>query len=149
MTRAIYFDMDGTLADFYGVDGWLECLMNGDATPYEIAKPLFNFSALARQIHRLQNLGYHVGIITWLAKTSTKEFDEAVTMAKMKWLRKHLPSVEFDDIKVLAYGTPKFEFGEGILFDDERPNRSAWNIANDVNMAFDVNDILTVLRSLV
>lgn len=149
MTRAIYFDMDGTLADFYGVDGWLEYLMNGDATPYEIAKPLFNFSALARQIHRLQNLGYHVGIITWLAKNSNEEFDRAVTVAKMKWLRKHLPSVEFDDISVLAYGTPKFEFGEGILFDDERPNRSAWNIANDVNMAFDVNDILTVLRSLV
>ena len=41
----IYFDMDGTLANFYGVENWLDYLENEDTTPYEIAKPLFNFSA--------------------------------------------------------------------------------------------------------
>ena len=28
MTKAIYFDMDGTIANFYGVDGWLNDLIN-------------------------------------------------------------------------------------------------------------------------
>ena len=27
MTKAIYFDMDGTIADLYGVDGWLDSLV--------------------------------------------------------------------------------------------------------------------------
>ena len=26
MTKAIYFDMDGTIADLYAVDGWLDKL---------------------------------------------------------------------------------------------------------------------------
>ena len=29
-TKAIYFDMDGTIADLYGVTDWLEMLMNGN-----------------------------------------------------------------------------------------------------------------------
>lgn len=29
----IWFDMDGTIADLYGVDGWLEMLIAEDPTP--------------------------------------------------------------------------------------------------------------------
>ena len=53
MTKAIYFDMDGTIADFYGVDGWLDCLMNNDVKPYKVAKPLINMSTLARRLNKL------------------------------------------------------------------------------------------------
>lgn len=38
----IFFDMDGTLADFYGVENWLEYLNAEDTLPYEVAKPLHN-----------------------------------------------------------------------------------------------------------
>ena len=38
MERKIYFDMDGTIADLYGVDNWLEMLINEDATPYRVAR---------------------------------------------------------------------------------------------------------------
>ena len=30
MIREINFDMDGTLADFYGVENWLSYLVSGD-----------------------------------------------------------------------------------------------------------------------
>lgn len=30
----VCFDMDGTIADFFGVEGWLEMLHNEDTTPY-------------------------------------------------------------------------------------------------------------------
>lgn len=63
MTKAINFDMNGTLADFYGVDGWLEYLMNKDAYPYAVAKPLVNMSALARYLNRLQRTMY---TISWV-----------------------------------------------------------------------------------
>ena len=52
--RIINFDMDGTIADLYGVDGWLNDLINGDTRPYDIAKPLVNMSALARRLNALQ-----------------------------------------------------------------------------------------------
>jgi hypothetical protein len=145
MTRTIYFDMDGTIANFYGVEGWLEDLMNSNTRPYEIAKPLLNFSSFARQLHRLQNSGYRIGIVSWLSKSGSPEFNAEVTATKLKWLAKHLPSVEWDEIKIVTYGTPKSSVVSdrtGFLFDDEERNRTEWG-AN----AFDVQNIMEILRS--
>lgn len=143
MMNEINFDMDGTLANFYGVEGWLNDLINSNSRPYAIAKPLFNFSALARQIHRLQNLGYKVNIISWLSKSGTEAFNAEVTAVKMTWLAKHLPSVQFDRITIVEYGTPKSTCGNGILFDDEERNRNEWK-----GIAYDVENILEVLKGL-
>lgn len=139
----ICFDMDGTIANFYGVPNWLDYLMAKDPTPYEVAEPLLNLSALARQIHRLQKVGYEFVIISWLARNSSADYDEVVTRAKEEWLRKHLPSVEWNEIHIVKYGTPKQTLGNGILFDDEKPNRDAWGLG-----AYDVDRILEVLREL-
>ena len=54
MTKAIYFDMDGTIADLYGVEGWLNDLESENERPYATAKPLIRMSALARVLNRLQ-----------------------------------------------------------------------------------------------
>ena len=146
MTKAIYFDMDGTIADLYGVDNWLEYLIEKDATPYAIASPLVRLSTLARLLNRLQKEGYIIGIVSWLAKNSTKEYDIMVTEAKLQWLSSHMKSVSFDEIHIVAYGTPKetvVNFPNGILFDDEKSNRINWK-----GEAFDVDDIIGILKSL-
>lgn len=141
--KKIYFDMDGTIANLYSVDGWLEYLINRDTTPYEVAQPMVNFSTLARLLHKLQRNGYTIGIISWTAKNSTEEYNERVAQAKRQWLAKHLPSVSFDEIHIVEYGTPKSTCGKGILFDDEERNRLEWN-----GTAYNVNNILEVLRNL-
>lgn len=146
MTKAIYFDMDGTIANFYGVNGWLECLKAKDATPYEIASPLLRLSALAKVLNRLQKDGYKIGIVSWLAKNSNDEFDTKVTNAKIKWLKVHLKSVKFDEIHIVKYGTPKetvVDFPQGILFDDEMPNRKNWK-----GTAYDESKIMEVLKNV-
>lgn len=143
MVLEINFDMDGTLADFYGVENWLQYLIERNPFPYENAKPLVNMSALARRLHTLQRKGYKVNVISWLAKNSTAEFDEAVTEAKKRWLRKHLPSVHWDNINIVGYGTPKNTIGCGILFDDEEPNRNMWGEG-----AYDAHNILEVLKEI-
>ena len=143
MNKEICFDMDGTLADFYGVEGWLEYLDNFDATPYALAKPLVNMSALARVLNNRQKKGYKLKIISWLSKTGTDDFNAEVTQAKLAWLRQHLPIVHFDEIIIVEYGTPKQMFGSGILFDDEKPNRDNWN-----GVAYDVDNILEILKNL-
>lgn len=142
----IYFDMDGTIADLYGVENWLDYLLNKDAFPYANAKPLIKLSLLARILNKLQREGYRIGIISWLAKDSTEEYDEAVTKAKTEWLNKHLASVNFDEINIVKYGTPKQMFARtenDILFDDEKKNRINWT-----GKAFDVDEILTILKNL-
>ena len=142
----IWFDMDGTIANLYGVQNWLDYLMASDPTPYAIAKPLLRLNALARVLNNLQRKGYKVGVISWLAKNSTADYDEAVTKAKIDWLTKHLASVTFDEINIVRYGTPKHLFATceaDILFDDEEKNRNEWT-----GKAFNVNNILEVLKGL-
>lgn len=146
MTTTIFFDMDGTIADLYGVENWLDYLIASDALPYEIAKPLIRLSALARILNRLQKQGYKVGVISWLAKNSNTTYDEKVTKAKKEWLKKHLASVNFDEIHIVKYGTPKQTFAKtenDILFDDEEKNRNDW-----IGKAFDVNAIIEILKGM-
>lgn len=137
--------MDGTIADLYGVEDWLPDLIGGNPRPYIEAKTLVNMIWLARRIHILQELGYKIGIISWLSKSSTPEYDELVTKAKEKWLQKHLPSVNFDIVHIVPYGTPKSNFAtaQDILFDDELKNRLDW-----VGAAFNPNEILPTLKEL-
>lgn len=148
MTTKICFDMDGTIADFYAVNGWLEMLRNYDATCYTLAKPMWNFSHLARLLNQVQKNGYELVIISWSSKCSNDDFDEMVRQAKIEWLAKHLPSVHWDEIKVLPYGTNKSEAvkacGNDILFDDEKGNREAWQ-----GEAFEPSEIFNLLRELV
>lgn len=127
MSKWIWFDMDGTIADLYGVANWLPMLREENPAPYKLAKPLVNMNTLARKLNALQRAGYKLGIISWLSKTSTPEYDEAVTAAKHWWLNKHLRSVSWDSINIVSYGVNKWEVcGEGILFDDEAKNRDTW-----------------------
>ena len=146
MTTTIFFDMDGTIADLYGVENWLDYLIASDALPYEIAKPLIRLNALARILNKLQKQGYKVGVISWLAKNSNTAYDEKVTRAKKEWLKKHLASVNFDEIHIVKYGTPKQTFAKtenDILFDDEEKNRNDWT-----GKAFDVNEIIEILKGM-
>jgi len=142
----IYFDMDGTLADLYAVNDWLQMLCSEDATPYEQAKPMLNFSLLARLIHKAEQCGFDFGIISWGSKCASAEYDREVELTKRDWLAQHLPSVEFAEIVVVPYGTPKaecVEFPTGILFDDEPQNRDNWE-----GFAFSETDILEILKAI-
>ena len=63
MKITINFDMDGTIADLYGVDNWLEMLIAEDTTPYAEAIPLLRLSALAKRLNNLQKQGYQLAVI--------------------------------------------------------------------------------------
>lgn len=143
MVKEIWFDMDGTIADLYADKNWLEKLRAYDPTPYANAKPLVNMRVLARQLNKMQKQGWKINVVSWLSKEPTEEYDLLVIKAKKKWLAKHLASVKFDTIDIIAYGTPKGEGREGILFDDEEPNRRQWGEG-----AYNVDNIIEVLRGL-
>lgn len=146
MNITISFDMDGTLNQMYLLPNWLEMLINEDTTPYEIAKPTINFSLLARYLNKLQKYGYNLQVVSWLSKNGTEKYNQAVTIAKLQWLKKHLPSVVWNDIQILPYGTPKEKYcytTDDVLFDDEELNRIKWT-----GIAFDEKNILKNLKKI-
>ena len=146
MKVAINFDMDGTIADLYGVENWLTYLEAENPFPYENAAPLLRLSALARKLNALQRNGYELAIISWLSKTGSRSYNDMVTVAKLGWFRKHMPSVHWDRITIVPYGTPKEHYCNSpldILFDDEERNRNNWT-----GRAFDVHNIMETLRFL-
>ena len=124
----IWFDMDGTIADLYGVENWLEMLITHDETPYAIAKPIVNLSVLARLMNKVQRKGFEICIVSALAKDSTAEYDERVRNAKIKWLANHLKSVHFDEIRFVPYWYTKNDINTGadVLFDDEERHLEKW-----------------------
>ena len=142
----INFDMDGTIANLYGVENWLTYLEAEDVTPYAVAEPLLRLSALAKRLNNLQKQGYELAVISWLSKCGSDEYNEAVTEAKLKWLAKRMPSVNWDRITIVPYGTPKQMFCENpldILFDDEERNRNNWT-----GRAYGVENIMEILREI-
>lgn len=146
MKRVIWFDMDGTIANLYGVDNWLTKLRAEDASPYRQAEPLINMSWLARKLNSLQQAEFEIGIISWLSKTSSPSYDQKVTRAKQFWIEKHLPSVKWNYIHIIPYGTPKQNFIQNendILFDDEERNRENWT-----GIAYPETAIKTILTEI-
>lgn len=142
----IWFDMDGTLANLYGVENWLPMLRAFDPTPYRKAKPLVNMQALAHMLNNRQKQGMEICIISALSKDSNAEYDEAVKNAKREWLKKHLPSVRFDEIRFVPYTYPKNNVNSGndVLFDDEARHLEAWT-----GTAYHATEMMTALKEKV
>ena len=140
----IWFDMDGTIADLYGVTDWLPAILARDTRPYEVARGIGNLALIARLLNKVQKNGHEIGIISWTAKNAPAEYNARIYAAKVGWLGKHLPSVNWDTILVKPYGTDKkVATGGGILFDDEKPNRETWGAG-----AHEPAEIVEVLKAL-
>lgn len=143
MIKAIWFDMDGTIADLYGVEGWLANLIAEETKPYTEARPLINMNSLARVLNRLARNGWEINIISWTSKNGSEKYNAEVAEVKRAWLKKHLASVHFANIDIVPYGTNKAENRTGILFDDEEQNRKNWN-----GTAYNVKNIIGTLKAL-
>ena len=140
----IWFDMDGTIADLYGVAGWLDDLMARSTRPYEIARGIGNLALIARLLNKAQKNGHEIGIISWTATKASADYNAKVATAKREWLARHFASVKWNEIKVVEYGTnKKTACGAGILFDDEKPNRETWGAG-----AHEPAEIVEVLKGL-
>lgn len=144
----IYFDMDGTLVNLYGVENWLEKLRTEDISPYEEAEPMCDLRLLARLLNKVQKNGNEIGIISWLSKGATAEYDEVVRKAKKYWLKKHLPSVSWNEIHIIKYGAPKHfncQDNSGILFDDNEDVRRLWDKRGTSFSEEDITEVLLLL----
>lgn len=148
MRKMIVFDMDGTIADLYGVKGWLDDLQAEKTRPYDEAEPMYNMEELVDLLNRLREIGWMIAVTTWLAKDATKEYNKAVTKAKKAWLAKY--NFPYDEIHCVKYGRTKADCTRKkadfqILIDDNKKVRDGWTLGTTVNAQFDIMNFLKAL----
>jgi hypothetical protein len=145
--------MDGTIADLYAVNGWLEQLRAYNPNPYRVAEPMWDMVELANAIQEIQEIGIKIVIITWASKDSTREYDMAVRQAKLDWLEEM--GFPYDFFHCVKYGTTKantirkyMEIEEtAILIDDNEKVRNGWSLGETINPTD--TDIIEFIRGLI
>ena len=126
--KAIYFDMDGTIADLYGYDNWLEMLHAEDTTPYEMCGVLVDLEELREVLNAFIKAGVTIGVISWGAKDGSREYCKRTRKAKKDWCDYYFANI-FTEFHVVKYGTPKHyvrKIKDSILVDDNEDVRQAW-----------------------
>ncbi len=152
MKQIIAFDMDGTIADLYGVENWLYKIRAGDTSPYEECKPLVNMNKLNQVCALLQKAGYEIQIITALSKDANAEYKKATREAKKTWLDKwgfiydHFHGVDYKTIKRDVIRRDMKEGGTAILIDDEARHIDKWNWGDTINPT--EKDLISALLEL-
>ena len=148
LNKTLVFDMDGTIANLYGVNGWLEMLRAEDPTPYIIAEPMYNVNILNFILNQLKADGWKIVVTTWFAKGSTKHYDALVREAKLAWLEEH--NFPFDEVHMVKYGTTKANCtrklgGFQILVDDNATVRKGWTLGATIDANENILEILEKL----
>ncbi len=149
--KAIYLDMDGTIADLYGVPDWLPRLLAEDPAPYEAAAPLQPMGELDRLACILGRRGVEVGIISWACKGASAHYEAVTRRAKRRWAAKYLPNVK--NIAVVPYGTPKAQAArvpcDAVLVDDDTRVRAEWDDEEEGRTSIEPQKCIDFMRDLV
>ena len=168
MMKMICFDMDGTIADLYGVENWLDMLRAEDVTPYAEAAPMHDMARLAEVCALLQKAGWEIRIITALSKGASPEYKKAIRAAKKAWLDKwgfvydHFHGIDYNAKKqnairramgcspctyqmVRRFGNMSDILPEAILIDDEERHTKAWQYGRTISPSANLIENLLAL----
>lgn len=150
MNKVLVFDMDGTIANLYGVDNWLGMLRAFNPTPYAIAEPMYDMGKLVGLLNTLKKNGWRIAVTSWLSKESNPDYDAAVRIAKINWLDAF--SFPYDEIHLVKYGTTKANCtrklgGYQVLVDDNKKVRDGWTLGATIDATTNIMDALESLLS--
>ena len=152
--RAIYLDMDGTIAGLYNYPNWLDLLHAEDVRPYSDCDPIDNIAELDNLLNEFVALGVTIGVISWGAMNGSNEYTRETKKAKVAWCKKYLTCVS--EYHVVKYGTPKHKVAkikDSVLVDDNADVRGTWkngatvDASNSKNMVKELRNMLEVLKA--
>jgi len=131
--RTMYFDMDGTLANLYGVTNVFRRLDNNDASTYLEAAPTPQYVEMLKSA---KDMGYRVGIITAGSRFPPDtpqevkdKMNEDTEEAKIEWLKKYDIWPLLSSFQFIPYGVNKYSVAKdktGVLVDDEDKVLNQW-----------------------
>jgi len=131
----VWFDMDGTIADLYNEEGWLEALRDEKQEIFEILRPMLDIYALFADIEELADIyevNLKIGVITWTPMEATYKYQKECEFSKAAWLGSQYV-LDIDRFFAIPYGTPKQSIIKKgckdyqILVDDNREVLKRWN----------------------
>jgi hypothetical protein len=137
--KSIWFDMDGTIADLYKVEGWLPKLRNNEWSVYSECAPRAHANRIRNAVAALIEEGWQVGVITWASKGVEwgKDLND-IAEVKFNWLCQFFPEIADGQFACIPYGYSKAVFLEEMaenngdhyslcyLVDDNKEVRADW-----------------------
>ena len=120
----VYLDMDGTIADLYGIENWLPRLRSADKTIFLECTPIITEKELLSHFPKEQ---YEIRILSMTPKDAPIEYCENVKQQKNVWLDKYFPSLTHRIYKAYGHNKNLKNSANAILIDDSKPIRESWN----------------------
>ncbi len=90
MKKIVYLDMDGTIANLYGVKGWLEALRTEQEGLFINCEPLTTQEEL---LNFFPTEHYEIRICSMTPKEASDEYCKKVIEEKNAWLDKYFPII--------------------------------------------------------
>lgn len=119
----INFDMDGTIADLYGIEGWLDRLHNEDKTIFLECAPLISEKEL---LNRFPAEQYEIKILSMTPLGATDEYCANVAEQKSAWLDRYFPTLTKRIYKKYGHNKNLKGSASAILVDDSAPIRATF-----------------------
>ena len=119
----VYLDMDGTIADLYGIENWLPRLRNADKKIFLECKPLISEKEL---LNHFPTDKYEIRILSMTPLGATTDYCKNVEEQKNQWLDKYFPTLTKRIYKAYGHNKNLKNSANAVLVDDSEPIRNSW-----------------------
>lgn len=123
MKKIVYLDMDGTIADLYGIENWLPRLRNEDETIFLECRPMITEADLLKSFPADE---YEIRVLSMTPLGATAEYCKNVAKQKDAWLDKFFPSITKRIYRAYGHNKNLRNSANAILVDDSEPIRNSW-----------------------
>lgn len=123
MKKTVYLDMDGTIANLYGIENWLPRLRAEDKTIFLECEPMISEKEL---LDKFPTENFEMKILSMTPLNATENYCLDVINQKNERLNKYFPSITKRIYKPYGHNKNLKNSKNAILIDDSEPIRNSW-----------------------
>ena len=123
MKKTVYLDMDGTIANLYGIENWLPRLRAEDKTIFLECEPMISEKELLK---KFPSENFEMKILSMTPLNASENYCLDVINQKNEWLNKYFPSITKRIYKPYGHNKNLKNSKNAILIDDSEPIRNSW-----------------------
>lgn len=123
MKKTVYLDMDGTIANLYGIENWLPRLRAEDKTIFLECEPMISEKELLK---KFPSENFEMKILSMTPLNATENYCLDVINQKNEWLNKYFPSITKRIYRPYGHNKNLKNSENAILIDDSEPIRNSW-----------------------